>query len=435
MGPRAGRAPVRRGPSDGELQHQSLHRHPGRARRDPAALPPRSGRDSHVPDSPGRGPSARPRGSRRPGLCGAGRRDARRRPPRRARRPAARAPRRIERRDLPSRRWRPADPQARGRVPRGAAGARERNALRADVPRRQLPRARRVEGDRRDRHRGGRDAGQYRARSRPEPSADRLPDRTGRESAPAARRPRCLCAPGRTRGGRPDEWAAPAGRGPVPLERPRSGRGRHARRRWGRELDGGNRNRGRRDARGKPASHDAPRSRRHPDSGAIRPACRSPGDRDTRPRRERARHAAQRVHRAADRAAAGPGHDPVRPRGGREPRRIPRARARPRQDGRRRVSRGGTRHRLARGAPRARGDGLAHRGGLPPRRRHALRLAIRRSGAALPLAGRRVRPRDRGARREPPLPTAHERPALGSRTHARARGRRPSRPPRPRPFS
>ena len=212
------------------------------------------------------------------GLCGAGRRDARRRPPRRARRPAARAPRRIERRDLPSRRWRPADPQDRGRVPRGAAGARERDALRADVPRRQLPRARRVEGDRRDRHRGGRDAGQYRARSRPEPSADRLPDRTGRESARSCSTPalslRAGTDPGRSPGrmGRPRRpRAGPARAPPIRSRPPRAAPlGSGARRRQPEPRASGRPWKARR-------ADDAPRSRRHPDSGAIRPACRSPG--------------------------------------------------------------------------------------------------------------------------------------------------------------
>ena len=272
---------------------------------------------------------------------------------------------------LPAGRGRAADPQARGGVPRRAAAGRRAGHGGPHLPGRQLPRAGGLEGDRRDR-RAGRDARrQHRARARPEPRAADYPTDPA-ESPPQALEAQVVFAraasgdPGRRRARRRRRGA----RDPEPPDRGRRG-----------APPVPSRTR----ATTAPAERPAPATR--PPSSAP---ARGPDPRPPPPRR-RAAPAPEPCPAAAPRAtrftaliAGGParaGHAPVRARGRGEPGRLPRARARPRQDGRGRVPGGVAGDGRPRAPPRARGDRVPHGGRVPARGRHALRLAPRRAGA------------------------------------------------------
>src|SRR5262249_10078848 len=104
----------------------------------------------------------------------------------------------------------------------------------------------------------------------------------------------------------------------------------------------------------------------------------------------------------------------------RRARRVPRARARPRQDGRRCLPRGLAGHGAARADPRADRHRVAHRGCLSAGRHHLLCFAARRPGASLSLGRARLGSDDRGARpvpvRAPPQrPRRRARPPPSSR--------------------
>src|SRR6267142_2793989 len=213
-----------------------------------------------------------------------------------------------------------------------------------------------VEGSDRGRTLGKHSRRELRARSRPEPRAERLPDRPARQPAPGARGARALLPRVVAAGGGADDARTARSIADVAAR----AADRHA-------------------AAGDAADRDASRG-----------ADRSESQRPARVARRvhRPDHHA-RAHRERRRGCAGRR---------RSARRVSCARARSRQDRRRGLPRGLTGHRAARADPRADRHRIAHRRRLPARRGDLLRFAVRRSRAPLSLGRAGLGPDDRDPR-------------------------------------